>query len=75
VGGKTKGKVTNAKMGARHRDLVCDSHQAKGVATPNNKTVVTLANCTVKTTALHADAASENHPLIMGGPSDSPHGE
>jgi hypothetical protein len=44
VGGKTKGKVTNAKMGARQRELVCDSHQAKGVATHNNKTVVTLAN-------------------------------
>jgi hypothetical protein len=44
VGGSTKGKVTNAKMGARQRELVCDNHQAKGVATHNNKTVVTLAN-------------------------------
>jgi hypothetical protein len=75
VGGNTKGKVTNAKMGARQREVVCDNHQAKGVATINNKTVVTLASWTVKTTALHAEAASANHPLTMGGPSDNPLGE
>jgi hypothetical protein len=44
VGGKTKGKVTKAKMGARQREGVCDNHQAKGVATINNKAVVTLAS-------------------------------
>jgi hypothetical protein len=31
-------------MGARQREGVCDNHQAKGVATINNKTVVTLAS-------------------------------
>jgi hypothetical protein len=75
VGGKTKGRVTNAKMGARQREAVCDSHQAKGVATHNNKAVVTLASCTVKATALQADSASTHQPLMVWAPSDSPLGE
>jgi hypothetical protein len=62
-------------MGARQRERVCDNHQAKGVATHNNNTVVTLANWTVNTTALQADAASENQTLIRVIPSDSPLGE
>jgi hypothetical protein len=58
-------------MGARQRELVCDSHHAKGVARHNNKTVVTVASCTVKITAFHADEASANEAPIMVVPIDS----
>jgi hypothetical protein len=47
VGGKTKGKVTNAAIGVRQREFVCDNHHANGVATNKSTTVVVAANCKV----------------------------
>jgi hypothetical protein len=59
VGGSTKGKVTSALSGARQREAVCASHQAKGVASTSSKTVVKPASSIVKTMAFQASGLSE----------------
>jgi hypothetical protein len=56
VGGNTKGKVTAAPMGTRHLDWVCESHHAKGVATPSKTSVVKLANLSVSPMACQASS-------------------
>jgi hypothetical protein len=43
VGGNTNGNVTMALTGARQRDRVCESHQAKGMAMMSRQIVVTAA--------------------------------
>jgi hypothetical protein len=48
VGGKTKGRVTIALMGARHLERVWDNHHAIGVATNKRMIVVSAASLSVK---------------------------
>ena len=55
----TKGKVTSATTGARQREAVCASHQAKGVASRSSSSVVKPANSIVKTMAFQASGLSE----------------
>ena len=48
VGGNTNGSVTNAPMGVRHLDVVCDNHHASGVAISSNTKVVVPAKRSVR---------------------------
>jgi hypothetical protein len=46
--------MTSAPMGVRHRDWVCDNHQARGVAISNSRPEVSVASWRVKVIACQA---------------------
>ena len=64
MGGKTKGKVTIALMGARHLERVWDNHHAIGVATNKRMIVVSAASLSVRPIACHASGVMG---IVVGG--------